>query len=87
MAKFTIDEIEYDTDQLSEDAKNQLMSVQFCDVELERIKAEAVTLQTARSAYLNALKVALSNPEKKTEDQKSDASPEKKKGILGMFSK
>lgn len=87
MAKFKIDETEYDTDQLSDDAKNQLMSMQFCDMELERVKAEAVTLQTARNAYFNALKVALSNPEPKTEAEKEDAAPKKKKGVLGMFSK
>ena len=87
MAKFTVEDVEYDTDQISGDAKNQLMALQFCDVELERVKAEAVTLQTARNAYLNALKIALNNPAAAADEEKPAASQEKKKGILGMFSK
>lgn len=86
MAKIKIDETEYDTDNLSDAAKSQLMALQFCDAELERVKAEAVTLQTARNAYFNALKEALTNPAS-AEPEQPAASPEKKKGIMGMFSK
>ncbi len=87
MATIKIDDVEYDTDKLSDDAKNQFMSLQFCDVELERLKAEAVTLQTARNAYFNALKSAIENPTSAVETEATASTPEKKKGILGMFSK
>lgn len=59
MAAITIDNLEYDTDILSAEAKNQLQSVQFVDAELARLNAQAAVLQTARSAYANALKEAL----------------------------
>ncbi|MEI8236153.1 MAG: DUF6447 family protein [Methylococcaceae bacterium] len=59
MTTVTIDDKEYDLDQLSEEAKNQLVSLQFVDQELQRLNAQAAVLQTARLAYANALKEAL----------------------------
>ena len=61
MAAITIDNIEYDTDTFSAEAKNQLTSIQFVDSELARLNAQAAVLQTARIAYANALKEALAN--------------------------
>lgn len=55
MALIKIDEKEYDTDKLSEEAKAQLLSLQFVDGELQRIQAQAAVLQTARVAYGKAL--------------------------------
>jgi hypothetical protein len=54
-----IDNIDYDTDKLSGEAKAQLISIQFCDQELARLKAQAAAYQTARLAYAKALKEAL----------------------------
>ena len=51
MAKITIDNKEYDTELLSEEAKGQLASIQFVDTELARLQAKAAALQTARVAY------------------------------------
>ena len=59
MATITIDNQAYDTDTLSDDAKNQLASLQFVDAELQRLQAQAAVLQTARGVYANALKAAL----------------------------
>ena len=59
MATITIDNQAYDTDTLSDDAKNQLASLQFVDAELQRLQAQAAVLQTARLAYANGLKAAL----------------------------
>ena len=56
MAIITIDGREYDLDTLSEQAKQQLMSLQFVDAELQRLNAQAAVFQTARAAYINALK-------------------------------
>jgi hypothetical protein len=54
-----IDNVEYDTDKLSDDAKAQLVSLQFCDQELARLQAQAAAIQTARIAYAKALQAAL----------------------------
>ena len=55
MTDITIDNIDYDLDSLSEDAKAQIVSIQFVDAELQRLQAKAAALQTARSAYARAL--------------------------------
>ena len=59
MPTITIDNIDYDLDQLSDDAKAQLASLQFVDQELARLQAQVSAMQTARMAYANALKAAL----------------------------
>ena len=59
MTTITIDDKEYDLDALSEEAKAQLVSIQFVDQELQRINAQAAVLQTARVAYSKALNDAL----------------------------
>ena len=59
MNTINIDNIEYDTDKLSDDAKAQLVSLQFCDQELQRLQAQAAAIQTARMAYAKALQSAL----------------------------
>ncbi len=59
MTTITIDNIEYDTDKLSDEAKAQLVSLQFCDQELARLQAQAAAIQTARIAYAKALQAAL----------------------------
>ena len=59
MTTINIDNIEYDTDKLSDEAKAQLVSLQFCDQELQRLQAQAAAIQTARIAYAKALQAAL----------------------------
>ncbi len=59
MTTLTIDNVEYNIEDLSDDAKAQLVSLQFCEQELARLQAQAAALQTARIAYTNALKNAL----------------------------
>ena len=62
MTTINIDNIEYDTDKLSDEAKAQLVSLQFCDQELQRLQAQAAAIQTARIAYAKALQAALPTP-------------------------
>ena len=62
MATIKIDNVDYDTDTLSNEAKAQLISVQFCDQELARLQAQAAAYQTARQAYAKALQAALPIP-------------------------
>ena len=59
MTTITIDNVAYDLDTLSADAKAQLLSIQFVDQELARLQAQAAALQTARIAYSKALGEAL----------------------------
>ena len=61
MAKINIDGKEYDTDDLSDDVKGQLVSMQFCDAELQRLQATAAAFQTARMAYARAIQEALNS--------------------------
>ena len=59
MTTIKIDNIDYDTDKLSEEAKGQLVSLQFCDQELARLQAQTAAYQTARIAYAKALQAEL----------------------------
>jgi hypothetical protein len=59
MATVNIDNIEYDLETLSEDCKAQLASIQFVEQEFARLQAKAAALQTAKGAYLQALKASL----------------------------
>lgn len=59
MATFTIDGTEYDVETLSDESKAQLGSLQYVDSELARLQALAAALQTARIAYVRALKETL----------------------------
>ena len=59
MPTIKIDDKEYELDQLSDEAKAQLLSLQFVDSELQRLNAKAAVLQTARAAYSKALNEAL----------------------------
>ena len=62
MPTIKINNVDYDTETLSNDAKAQLASIQFCDQELARLQAQAAAYQTARQAYAKALQAALPTP-------------------------
>lgn len=59
VSKLKIDNKDYDLDSLSDECKGQLASIQFVDQELARLQAKAAALQTAKAAYLQALKNSL----------------------------
>ena len=59
MSKITIDNEEYETDDLSDEANAQIQSLLFVTNELTRLEAKTAALQTARSAYSQALQNAL----------------------------
>ncbi|TRW92018.1 DUF6447 family protein [Candidatus Methylobacter oryzae] len=59
MSTITIDNVEYDTDNLSDQARQQLQMLQVTEQEINRLNAQLAITQTARIAYANALKVAL----------------------------
>ena len=59
MATITIDGKDYNSDDLSDEAKQQLASFQFAQSEIKRLNANLAIYQTAASAYSAALKEAL----------------------------
>ena len=63
MTKITIDEKDYDVDDLSDEAKAQVVSLNFVDAELNRLQLKIAAMQTARNAYGTALKSLLGEDE------------------------
>ena len=59
MPKITIDDIEYNTEDLSENGKAQLASLQFLEVQMSQLKSEIAVYQTARNTYAEALRAEL----------------------------
>ncbi|XOY56716.1 MAG: hypothetical protein ACMUJK_02980 [Rhodobacterales bacterium] len=65
MPKITVDGTEYDTDNLSDNGKAQLASLQFLEVQMQNLKNEIAVYQTARAGYAAALKNELEKIEAK----------------------
>ena len=61
MPNITIDGKEYDTDQLSDNAKQQLSSLQFVQSELRKLEAQTAVFKTAAASYSSALKQEIEN--------------------------
>ena len=59
MANVTIDGVEYDIESMSEQAKNTIRSLQFVEERLQQRRNEMAVADTARVAYLRALKTEL----------------------------
>ncbi len=71
MAKIKLDDVEYDTEDMSDNAKAQLASLQFNEAHINRLKNELAIADTAKIAYVNALKRELeSNTETKEASSK-----------------
>ncbi len=74
MAKIKLDDVEYDTDDMSDNAKAQLASLQFNEAHINRLKNELAIADTAKIAYVNALKRELESADNtKTSSSKSKA--------------
>lgn len=61
MATITVDGTEYDSEKLSDEAKNQVISLQFVKNEIARLQAQLAVYKTAEVGYVNALKNNLDN--------------------------
>jgi hypothetical protein len=59
MPKITVDGIEYNTEDLSDNGKAQLASLQFLEVQMSKLQNEIAVFQTAKNAYISALKAEL----------------------------
>ena len=62
--KITVDGTEYFLDDLSENAKAQLLNIQFVDEQINQLNNEWAVADTARIGYTNALKLELENAKK-----------------------
>jgi len=61
MPKITVEGIEYNTEDLSENGKAQVASLQFLEVQMNKLQSEIAVYQTARNSYISALKAELSD--------------------------
>jgi len=59
MPKITVDDIDYNTEDLTDNGKAQLASLQFLEVQMKKLQNEISVYQTARNAYVAALKAEL----------------------------
>ena len=59
MPKITVDGIEYNTEDLSDNGKAQLASLQFLEVQMNKLQSEIAVFQTAKATYVAALKAEL----------------------------
>ena len=59
MPKIKVDGVEYNTEDLSDNGKAQLASLQFLEVQMKKLKSEIAVYQTARATYVQVLKAEL----------------------------
>ena len=57
--KITIDEVEYNLSDLSDNAKAQLANIRFVDKQIQQLNNEWAVADTARMGYTNALRAEL----------------------------
>ncbi len=61
MPNITIDGKSYDSDSLTDKAKEQIMSMQFVNSEIKRLESQLAVCKTAAAAYSMALKNEVEN--------------------------
>ena len=59
MPKITVDGIEYNTEDLTDNGKAQLASLQFLEVQMRKLQNEINVYNTAKNSYISALKQEL----------------------------
>ena len=57
--KVKVDDVEYNLDKLSDNAKAQIANMQFVDAQLQQLNNEWAVSDTGRIGYTNALKAEL----------------------------
>ena len=61
--KVIVDDVEYLLDEISDEARTQLINITFVDEELHRLNNELAVADTARIGYTNALKSEIARKE------------------------
>lgn len=59
MPKITVGGIAYNTEDLTENGKAQLASLQFLEVQMRKLEQEIAVYKTARQGYVRALKAEM----------------------------
>lgn len=59
MPKIKLDDLEYNTEDLTEESQAQLRSLTFVEAELNKLKNEIAIYETAKVSYANALKIEI----------------------------
>lgn len=63
MPKFIIDEVEYDTESLSQDDMNHFIAFQFTENEIKALQMRLAAMRTAKIGYAKELKARLEKNE------------------------
>lgn len=63
MVKITLDGLDYDTEDFSDNGKAQLASLQFLGIHVRRLQAEIAVYKTAHNTYIGALKAEIAKAE------------------------
>jgi hypothetical protein len=59
MPKITVDGVEYNTEDLTDNGKAQVASLQFLEVQMTKLRNEIAVYETAKRGYIAALKAEL----------------------------
>jgi len=59
MPNIKINDVEYDTDKLSKEAKQQFQMLSVADAEVKRLQVQLAIAKTAKNAYAQALAQAV----------------------------
>jgi hypothetical protein len=59
MIRLAIDGLDYHVENLSEKGQAQLRSLQFTEAQLQKLRNEVAVFETARGAYIAALKAEI----------------------------
>ena len=70
MPKLTIDGVEYNSEDLTDNGKAQFASLQFLEAQMQKLRNEIAVFQTAKTAYVSALKDELQKAEGKESKKK-----------------
>jgi hypothetical protein len=62
MPKITVDGIDYNTEDLTDNGKAQLASLQFLEIQMTKLQNEIAVYNTAKNGYIAALKAELEKP-------------------------
>ena len=71
MTNITVDGVEYNTENLSDNGKAQLASLQFLEVQMRKLRSDIAVYQTAKATYIAALRAELENSDQ-AKDAKAD---------------
>ena len=76
MPKVTVDDIEYNTEDLTETGRATLASLQFLESQMQKMRNEMSVYQVAQLSYIAALKVEIEKSDVKPISRKDQPDPE-----------